>query len=152
MTLFVFLRTSLWQSVVVFGVGSNAGCRIVQCVPRDPSASIIAVTIVAPGPLPSVRGRVLSIETGEPVPSARARVVTSNSQWHDVDSDGRVELAMPGPGSYTIEVAAPGYDIGSRVVAVRADSGAAWIASMARSRLLIRDRACGADTATDSSP
>jgi hypothetical protein len=146
-----FLRTSLWPSVLVLGVGSNAGCRIIECVPRDPSASTIATLSVTPGPVLSVRGRVLNIETGGPLSSARARV-TSNGQWEDVDSDGRVELPIPGPGTYTIEVAAPGYDVGSRVVAVRVDAGVAWIAAMARSGALVRDRACGADTAIGSTP
>ena len=99
-----------------------------------------------------MRGRVLSTETCEPLLSARARVVPSDSQWRQVEPDGRIALPAPVPGSYTIEVSAVGYDVGSRAVTVRADSGTTWIAAMSRSRALSRDRACTVDTAIVSNP
>ena len=148
--LMTFLRT-LWSFVLALGVASNVGCRMIQCEPRDPSASTIVTLPVEQSRVLTMHGRVLTIETAEPLASARARV-TPNGEWRDVDSDGRVELPIPRSGSYTIEVAAEGYDVVSRVVTVRADSGVAWIAVIARSRTSVRDRACGADTAVASPP
>lgn len=141
------IRTFIWQSAVLVGAGSNAGCRVVQCVP-DASSSTIATQTVA-GHRLSVYGRVLAIETGTPVLSARVQLA-SESVWTPVDSTGAASIATDTPGSLTLSVAAPGYAASSRIITVRGDSGVAWVALLARSRSIRRDPACGADSATDA--
>ena len=135
----------MWQSAVVFSVVTNAACRVVQCLPPEPSASVVASQSVADIPL-VIRGRVLSLETGESLLLARARMSNANPEWLAVDAGGALVVRVAGPGSYTVDVAAPGYDFISHTVVVRRDSGVVWVAVMARTRPVRRNPACGADT------
>ena len=137
------IRTLLWQCAVLFGAGSNAACRVVQCIP-DASASSIGSQVIADHPR-TIQGRVLAIETGAPVTSARIQLAT-DSAWAAVDSAGTASLHVGATGSYTLAVSAPGYVSATRVITLRGDSGVAWIALLARSRRTHRDTACPADS------
>jgi len=94
-----------------------------------------------------IRGRVVSLETGQPLRSARARVSSGNAQSLRVDANGAFFVRVARPGSYSVDVAASGYDFISRTVVVAEDSGVALVAVMARTRRLRRNPACGTDTA-----
>jgi hypothetical protein len=135
----------MWLTAVVFSVGT--GCRMVQCLPHDPSASIVAAQAVATRPL-VVAGRVLSIDAGAPLTNALVRLRESDSTWHPVDSSGGFLFRIPSSGAYTLEISAADYDPGIRVVVARADSGVQVVAVMARARpTRRRSSVCGIDTA-----
>jgi hypothetical protein len=97
-----------------------------------------------------VHGRVLALEDGDPLPSARIRLRDTGDEWHPVDSAGRITLHVPAAGSYTVEVTAPGFNTGSRSLAVRSDSGLVWVSVLGRTPVPNRNGACGvaADTST----
>jgi hypothetical protein len=133
----------MWQCAVLFGAGSNAACRIVQCIPDASTSTIGSQAIATPGR--TIQGRVLAIETGAPVPSARIRLIT-DSAWASVDSSGVASLHVGATGSYTLAVTAPGYVPATRVMTLRGDSGVAWVALLARSRRTPHDAACPVDS------
>lgn len=143
------LRTLMWQAAVLFGAGSNAACRVVQCIPDAGGSTITAQTVV--GRRLAIQGRVLAIETASPIPSARIQL-TTDSAWTTVDSAGAASIRVQAPGSYTLAVVAPGYAASSRIMTVRGDSGIAWIALLARSRPMRRDPACGSDSSPEATP
>jgi hypothetical protein len=142
------LRTVIWQSAVLLGVGANAGCRVVQCLPPEPSASIIAAQSRGDRGL-VIRGRVTALETGKALLSARVRVTGVNSAWRSLSPDGTLSVRAARPGSYIVDVTAPGYDLANRIVTVSPDSGVVWAAVMVRSRSQRRDRGCVADTTSN---
>lgn len=146
MTLWIPRRQSTWQTVVIFGVGTSIGCRVEQCLPHDPSASLIVVQPVVASPL-LVVGRVLSVAGGAPVSRAMVRLREAGVSWQSVDSSGDFRIRVPSAGAYTLEISARGFDPVMRVVATRADSGAQVLAIMSPTRPMNRrSSACGIDT------
>ena len=149
MTLRTLRRDRTWLPAVIFSVGT--GCRVVQCLPHDPSASIVAAQAVVTSP-PVVAGRVLSLDARAPLTNALVRLRESDSTWHAVDSSGGFLFRVPSAGAYTLEISAADYDPAIRVVAARADSGVQVLAVMARARFARRrSSVCGIDTAETSS-
>jgi hypothetical protein len=144
-------RRAIRQCIAALAAATTGGCRLVQCLPAEPSGSVVGALTVPEQPL-VVRGHVFSLESGEPVLGARVRVMNADTELPVVDSAGVWYVRATAPGAYVIDVAAPGYDPGSRAVVLRADSGLRWVAIMARSRASQRDRACGVDTTARGSP
>src|SRR5262245_66129689 len=101
-------RTVIWQFVALVGVGTNAGCHVVQCLPPEPSASIVGAQSSAERPL-MIRGRVVSLETGQPLRSARARVSSGNAQSIRGDANGAFSVRVARPGSSSGDLSSAGY-------------------------------------------
>ena len=119
-----------------------SGCRLSECPPQRFSFSNIAGQSVPSGPL-VVRGRVLSLDSAVALPTARVRLLSSDSSWHDVASDGTFAMRQVGPGAYTIEATAAGFEFAVGRVSVSADSAVSVVAVLERSRPQPVSAVCG---------
>lgn len=143
-------RGSARSAAAFFILVANSGCRVAQCPPLEPIASVVAEQGTTDPPR-VVRGRVLNVDV-IPLAHARVRLREADSTWSAVDSAGTFLFQVPRAGTYTLEVSARDYDSAIESVALRPESGLRVVAVLVRSTTARRrSRACVADTAQLSS-
>ena len=134
-----------WLVAASFALGTTEGCRAVQCLPPDPSASVIAEQGLAAQPR-VVTGHVLNFEMA-PVVHAQVRLRESDSTCRTVDAAGAFLLHVARAGTYTLEVSARDYNAAVEAVALRPASGVEVLVVMVRTAVRSRrPAACGVDT------
>jgi hypothetical protein len=129
----------------LFTLAATSGCRAVQCLPPEPSASVIAEQAVTVSPR-MVSGRVLNVDVA-PLTHARVRLREADSTWRPVDSAGAFVLRAPRGGTYTLEISARDYGSAVEPIALRSESGLRVLAVLVRTPPTSRRAtACLADT------